>query len=76
VSQHHGVRGRILFAQRTRLRIRLLNCALMAVGAIDITRRKTPPLPIVTNRNILVNPLSPPPPPEPVIYGWADRLIG
>jgi hypothetical protein len=35
VCWHHGVRERILFAQRTRLRIRLLNCALMAVGAID-----------------------------------------
>jgi hypothetical protein len=35
VSQPPGVRERILSAQRTRLRIRLLNCALMAVGAID-----------------------------------------
>ncbi len=35
VSQPHGVRERIPFAQRTRLHIRLLNCALMAVGAID-----------------------------------------
>jgi hypothetical protein len=32
VCQHHGVRERILFAQRTRLHMRLLNCAL---GAID-----------------------------------------
>jgi hypothetical protein len=36
VCRHHGVRERILFARRTRSRIRLLNCALMAVGAIAL----------------------------------------